>query len=464
MYHQITEADLNYFETITKKSNIYYGQVIHDQYAHDEMELYGKYMPDCVIQVETADEISKLVAYCNEKNIAITPRGAGTGLCGGCVAIHGGLVISFEKMNKILEIDKKTMTAVVEPGVLLMEIGEAVEKEGLLYAPDPGEKSASIGGNVVTNAGGMRAVKYGVTKDYVKGLEVVLPNGELVKFGGKTVKNSSGYNLKDLIVGSEGTLGIVSKIYLKLLPKPKKMISLLIPFNDLKECLDLVSPILNLANVPTTVEFMEQEVILDSQQFLNKTFPSNEYPAYLIVSYSGNTQAELDLMIKECAELCLKQGAIDIFISDTQERQESIWSARGAFLEAIKSSTTIMDECDVALDIDKIYEFMNFVKALSDKEKVRIRSFGHAGDGNLHIYVCKDDLSDERWEVVNKLCMDEMYAKAKSLDGQVSGEHGIGHAKKSYLVDSLGESQIHLMRGIKHTFDPNNIMNPGKII
>lgn len=464
MYHQISEEDVAYFKTIVKEQDLFVGSQIHEQYTHDEMELYGKYLPDVVIKVNNTDEIQKIVKYCNDHRIPITPRGSGTGLCGGCVALYGGVVLSTEKMKKIIEIDKETMTAVVEPGVLLMELGATVEAEGLLYAPDPGEKSATIGGNVVTNAGGMRAVKYGVTRDYVKGVEVVLPSGELVKFGGKTVKNSSGYNLKDLIVGSEGTLGIVSKIYLKLLPKPNKMISLLIPFKSLKHCLELVSPILNLPNIPTTIEFMEQEVILDSQQFLGKGFPSNEHPAYLIVSYSGNNQAELDVMIDACAKLSLDAGAIDVFISDTQERQSSIWSARGAFLEAIKSSTTIMDECDVALAINDIYPFMEFVKELSLREKVRIRSFGHAGDGNLHIYVCKDDMDDEQWNITVKRCMDEMYQRAQDLNGQVSGEHGIGHAKKIYLEASLGETQIALMQGIKDVFDPHQIMNPGKII
>lgn len=464
MYKTLTKEDVKYFETILDNGCVHFGEEIHSQYAHDEMEIYGKHMPDVVLQATSDKQVQAIVKYCNDNNLPITPRGAGTGLCGGCVPLYGGVVLSTEKMNHILEIDKDTMTAVVEPGVLLMELAATAEDQGLLYAPDPGEKSASIGGNVVTNAGGMRAVKYGVTRDYVKGVEVVLPNGELVKFGGKTAKNSSGYNLKDLIVGSEGTLGVVTKIYLKLLPKPNKMISLLVPFHGLKECLDMVPTVLNLPNIPTTVEFMEQEVILDSIEFLGKGFPSSEYPAYLIISYSGNTQDELDHMIKECAEVCLTQGAIDVFISDTVERQESIWSARGAFLEAIKSSTTTMDECDVAIDINRIYEFMSFVRDLSNEQDVRIRSFGHAGDGNLHIYVCKDDMSDTRWSDVVKICMDKMYDKAKEFNGQVSGEHGVGHAKKAYLKESLGETQLMLMQGIKSTFDPNNIMNPGKII
>ncbi len=463
MYKPVTAADLDYFRSIVGQENVFNQAAIHEEYSHDEMIIYGKYLPEAVVKTTQVAEVSALVKYCNEQKIPITPRGAGTGLCGGCVALKGGIVLSLEKMNRILEIDHQTLTAVLEPGVLLMELADACEAEGLLYAPDPGERSATVGGNVVTNAGGMRAVKYGVTKDYVRGLEVVLASGEVVEFGGKTVKNSSGYNLKDLMVASEGTLGVITKIYAKLLPKPHKFVSLLIPFNDLKQALEVVPLILNLPNIPTTLEFMEKEVILDAQEFLGKAFPSQEYPAYLIVSYSGNTNAEIDLMVDECAKLVLAKQAVDVLISDTTERQESIWNARGAFLEAIKSSTTLMDECDVALKIDQVYNFISYVQELAETYQVRIRSFGHAGDGNLHVYVCKDDLSDERWEVVVNAVMDALYQRAKELKGQVSGEHGIGHAKKVYLASALGETQLALMRGIKTVFDPNKILNPGKI-
>ena len=359
MYQKVTTTDIEFFKKVVGSNNVFSETEIHEEYSHDEMVYYGKYLPEVVLKVKTDQEISEILKYCNEKSIPITPRGSGTGLCGGCVALHGGVVLSLEKMKKIIEIDQKTMTAVIEPGVLLMELADTVEALDLFYAPDPGERSATVGGNVVTNAGGMRAVKYGVTKDYVKGVEVVLANGEILKFGGKTNKNSSGYNLKDLMISSEGTLGIITKLYLKLLPKPRKMVSLLIPFSDLKTSLEVVPNILNLPNVPTTLEFMEQEVILDAQEYLGKPFPSKEFPAYLIVSYSGNNDQEIDLMVKECADIVLGSGAIDVFISDTEERQDSIWSARGAFLEAIKNSTPLMDECDVVLEIDKIMSLWN---------------------------------------------------------------------------------------------------------
>ena len=464
MFHKVTKEDIQYFQSVCTEKRVHTEEEIHEDYTHDEMIDYGSFLPEVVVEVKSTEEISKILSYCNGHDIPVTPRGAGTGLCGGCVTIHGGVLLSTIKMNQVLEIDKKTMTAVVEPGVLLMEFADLVSENDLLYAPDPGEKSATIGGNVMTNAGGMRAVKYGVTRDYVKGMEVVLADGSIVEFGGKIAKNSSGYSLKDLMIGSEGTLGVITKIYLKLLPKPKKMTSLLIPFTDLKKCLDMVPLIMNLPNIPTTIEFMEKEVIEDAQEYLGKQFPNKEFPAYLIVSYSGNSKSEIETLYADCAKLCLEHGAIDVFVSDTEERQDSIWSARGAFLEAIKSSTTKMDECDVVVDINKVYDFLQFVNQLSKKYEIRIRSFGHAGDGNLHIYVCKDDCEDERWETVVKGTMDEMYAKAKEMKGQVSGEHGIGHAKKGYLKDSLAEKQIELMKGIKAVFDPKGILNPGKVI
>ncbi len=463
-YKQITKADIDYFKTFIKEENIQVAYDIHEDYTHDEMTEYGKFSPEVVIKVLDTKQISQIMKYCHQEMIPVTPRGSGTGLCGGCVALYKGVILSTEKMNKILEIDKSNLVAVCEPGVLLMELAAEVAAQGFLYAPDPGEKSATIGGNVMTNAGGMRAVKYGVTRDYVRGMEVVLPTGEIIELGGKIAKNSSGYSLKDLMIGSEGTLGIVTKVYLKLLAKPKKMISLLIPFDDLKSCLNLVPQILALPNQPTTLEFCEKEVIEDASEYLGKQFPSKDYAAYLIVSYSGNTKEDIEKMYDDTANLCLNAEAIDVYISDTDERQESIWNARGAFLEAIKSSTTTMDECDVVVDIDKIYPFLQYVKQLGEKYEVRIRNFGHAGDGNLHCYVCKDDMDDQRWEFVVNTCMQAMYDKARELKGMTSGEHGIGHAKKGFLKEALGDTQIDLMRKIKEVFDPHQILNPGKVI
>ena len=245
---------------------------IHPDYSHDEMMIYGKKEPEVVIQIKSAQEASNIMKYASEHNIPVTPRGAGTGLCGGCVPLEGGIVLNTSLMNRILEIDADTMSITLEPGVLLMEVQEAVKNAGFLYAPDPGEKSATVGGNVMTNAGGMRAVKYGVTRDYVRGLEVVTPTGEILELGGKVAKNSSGYSLLHLMVGSEGTLGIVTKIIMKILPSPKKMTSLLIPFDSLSSALKTVPEIMKLPEVATTIEFMEKEVLDDAQEFLGKEY------------------------------------------------------------------------------------------------------------------------------------------------------------------------------------------------
>lgn len=464
MFRKLENRDIEALSAITGQDYVSVRDEIHPDYTHDEMTHYGCFDPELVIQPGCTEEVSQILAYANQEHLPVTTRGAGTGLCGGCVPIHGGIVMSMMRMNKILEIDEQTMNAVLQPGVLLMEIIEEAANHNLLYAPDPGEKSASVGGNVMTNAGGMRAVKYGVTRDYVRGLEVVLADGSVLTLGGKTSKNSSGYSLKDLIVGSEGTLAVVTKITMKLLPKPRAMTSLLIPFTMLKDALTLVPKIMRLPAVATTIEFMEKEVIQDAQDYLGKDFPNKEFNAYLIVSYSANTPEEMQAMIHDCAELALQEGAEDVFISDTEERQSSIWDARGAFLEAIKNSTTQMDECDVVVDIDKVADFCQFARDLSIQEDIRIRSFGHAGDGNLHIYVLKDALPEEEWQRKVARCMDALYAKAAAMKGQVSGEHGIGHAKRDYLKQSLDPVQIELMKRIKAAFDPNGILNPGKVI
>ena len=464
MFRKLEPRDIEALSAITGRDYVSVRDEIHPDYTHDEMTHYGCFDPELVIQPGCTEEVSQILAYADQEHLPVTTRGAGTGLCGGCVPIHGGIVMSMMRMNKILEIDEQTMNAVLQPGVLLMEIIEEAANHNLLYAPDPGEKSASVGGNVMTNAGGMRAVKYGVTRDYVRGLEVVLADGSVLTLGGKTSKNSSGYSLKDLIVGSEGTLAVVTKITMKLLPKPRAMTSLLIPFTTLKDALTLVPKIMRLPAVATTIEFMEKEVIQDAQDYLGKDFPNKEFNAYLIVSYSANTPEEMQAMIHDCAELALQEGAEDVFISDTEERQSSIWDARGAFLEAIKNSTTQMDECDVVVDIDKVADFCQFARDLSIQEDIRIRSFGHAGDGNLHIYVLKDALPEDEWQRKVARCMDALYAKAAAMKGQVSGEHGIGHAKRDYLKQSLDPEQIELMKRIKAAFDPNGILNPGKVI
>ena len=462
-FKKVDAKDLQYFEALMP-GRVMHGDGISTDYDHDEMTEYGHFKADAVLQALTAQEISAVMKYCNEQHIAVTPRGAGTGLCGGCVAIHGGIILSTEKMKKVLEVDEKNMTATVEPGVLLMEFPKSLEGTGLFYPPDPGEKTATMGGNVMTNAGGMRAVRYGVTRDYVLGMEVVLPDGTIMELGGKNVKTSSGYSLLDLMIGSEGTLGLLTKLTVKLIPEPKCNLSLLIPFADLENCISAVPKVLACGCEPTAVEFMEREVIACAEKYLGKQFPDTSADAYLLVRLDGASVDALQPSIDALTDLCLDLGAKDVLLADTDERKESIWNARGAFLEAIKGSTPSMDECDVVVPRDKIAAFVKTSGEIGKKHGVRICSFGHAGDGNLHIYACQDELQGEDWKKAVSGVMDDLYFAARELGGEVSGEHGIGHAKREFLHQSMGETQVRLMRGIKAAFDPNGILNPGKVI
>ncbi len=461
-YSKINNEDITFLESLCGKKKVFTEDRINEDFSHDELSGISQY-PEVLVEVSSTEEVSKIMKYAVKRNIPVTPRGQGTGLVGGSVAIYGGIMMNMSSMNKILELDEENLTLTVEPGVLLMEISKFVEEHDLFYPPDPGEKSATIGGNINTNAGGMRAVKYGVTRDYVRGLEVVLADGEVMEFGGKIVKNSSGYSLKDMIVGSEGTLGIVTKAVLRLLPLPQKTISLLIPYPDLAQAIETVPLIIKSKSIPTAIEFMEREVILAAEDFLGKAFPDSSAAAYLLLTFDGNSKEEVEQAYEKVAHICLDSGALDVFISNTQERNDAIWSARGAFLEAIKSSTSEMDECDVVVPRKFVADFIKDIKTLQEEFGVRIMNFGHAGDGNLHIYVLKDELTEEVWKEKLNAVFDMMYAKADTLGGLVSGEHGIGYAKKTFLQRSIGDSGMELLKRIKLAFDPANILNPGKV-
>ena len=462
MYKNLTDQDISFLRSVIPNDRIVIKDAISEDFSHDELGGINA-MPDILIYPLTTEEVSTIAEYCYKNDIPMVVRGSGTGLVGSSVAINGGVMICTNMMNKILELDENNLTVTVQPGVLLMELAEFVEKNNFFYPPDPGEKSATIGGNISTNAGGMRAVKYGVTRDYVRGLTIVLPDGKIEKLGGKVVKNSSGYSLKDLIVGSEGTLAIVTEAILKLLPLPTKSISLLVPFDAIDEALDCVPEIIKSKTNPTAIEYMSRETILFSEEYLSKRFPDTSHDAYLLLTFDGNSIDVIETDYAIVADLCIKMGAIDAFFVDTDERKESVWSARGAFLEAIKASTDEMDECDVVVPRDKIADFIKFTHTLTKEIGIRIPSFGHAGDGNLHIYICRDGLSDDEWKQKSKKAFELMYLKAKEFGGQVSGEHGIGFAKKEYLRDCIGEEQILLMQRIKEAFDPKNLLNPRKI-
>ncbi len=463
MYKQVDMEDLNYINSVvTDTSNVFWKEEISEDYSHDELGGISNY-PDVLVKVSTTEEISKIVKYAYDNDISVVARGSGTGLVGASVPLYNGIMLDTTLMNNILELDEENLTLTVEPGVMLMEIGKYVEERNFFYPPDPGEKSATIGGNISTNAGGMRAVKYGVTRDYVRGLEVVLPNGEIAEFGGKVVKNSSGYSLKDLIIGSEGTLGIITKATLKLLPLPKFSISLLVPFESLDDAIEAVPQIVKSKAIPTAIEFMQREVILSAEEFLGKTFPDSSNEAYLLLTFDGSTREQVEHDYETVADLCIELGAIDAYIVDTEERKEGVWSARGAFLEAIHASTDEMDECDVVVPRNRVADFIKYTKELQSEYEIRIPSFGHAGDGNLHVYICKDGMPEDIWKDKLNSVFDKMYLRAREYGGMVSGEHGIGYAKKGYLSSQLCENNINIMKGIKQVFDPKNILNPGKV-
>ena len=463
MYKVMNESDFEYLRTVLSPDRVLTGHAISEDYSHDELGGISR-LPDALCRVESTEEVSRIMAYAYAQNIPVVVRGSGTGLVGAGVAIHGGIMIEMAKLNKILELDEENLTVTVQPGVLLMELAAFAQEHGFLYPPDPGEKSATIGGNISTNAGGMRAVKYGVTRDYVRGLTAVLPDGRIVELGGKVVKNSSGYDLKDLLIGSEGTLAVITEAIMKLVPLPAESVSLLVPYASIEEAIHTVPKLVRSRFSLTAIEFMERGTILFSEEYLGKRFPDRKAPVYLLLTVDGSDRDVVDRELSGVAELCLENGALDAYIVDTEERRGTVWSARSAFLEAIKASTTEMDECDVVVPRNHVAEFVLYTHEVAKQLDIRIPSFGHAGDGNLHIYICRDDLTEEVWKEKLQKVFDLLYTRANELGGLVSGEHGVGYAKREYLRQAAGDTQMELMRGIKKVFDPKNILNPGKVI
>ncbi len=463
MFNKIDERHKAHLRTLVEHSRIAFGEQIGQDYSHDELEGVHA-MPEVLIKVKTAQEVSGIMAYANEHSIPVVVRGSGTGLVGAAVAVHGGIMIDMTAMKAVLQLDKRNMCITVQPGILLMELAAYVTEHGLFYPPDPGEKSATIGGNISTNAGGMRAVRYGVTRDYVRGLNCVMPDGRIEHFGGKIAKNSSGYSIKDLIIGSEGTLAIIVEATLRLLPMPKESVSLLVPFTSFRKAISAVPEIMLCGDDPTAVEFMTSGTVALAERFLGKRFPKTGSDAALLLTFDGSDKQSLKERYESTGRRCMELGALDAFIVDTDERKEVVWSARGAFLEAIKADTSEMDECDVVVPRDKIADFVERVEQLAKELDMRIPYFGHAGDGNLHIYFCRDNLSEAEWQTRLKQGFDVLYEYADSLGGLVSGEHGIGHAKREFLLSSVGQCQVEVMRGIKKVFDPKGILNPGKIV
>lgn len=468
-YNRLMPALADALTAVVGVQRIQLGAGVKEGYAHDEMPIYGKYMPEAVILPETTEEVAAIMKLCAEHKIPVTVRGAGTGLVGGCVPIHGGIVLSTERMNKILSYDMNNMVVHIQPGVLLCDLAADALSHGLMYPPDPGEKTATVGGNVSTNAGGMRAVKYGVTRDYVLAMTVVLPSGEVIKLGKTVCKTSSGYSLLHLMIGSEGTLGIITELTLKLIPQPTMDVSLILPFADIASAIASV-PAIKLANLdPQSIEFMERDIVDSSARFTgNAVFPTTvngkSVGAYILVTLVGDSEAELSLKMDKLGELAEKVGAYDVLVVWTAGLKKDVWAARSAFLTVIEAETKLLDEMDVVVPVDRIAEFLVFTHDAGERQGIRIRSFGHAGDGNLHIYCCSNDLEEDEFKRRTKRVMDSCYAKCTEFEGQVSGEHSIGHAKKEYLRESVGDTAYGLMGAIKKVFDPDNILNPGKVV
>jgi len=441
---------------------------IDPNYGHDEMPIYGSRLPEAVCEVESTEEVAAIMKLCNENLIPVTPRGAGTGLVGGCVPLMGGVIICTARMNRIIGYDMNNLCVHTQVGVRLCDLAADAEAHGLFYPPDPGEKTATVGGNVSTNAGGMRAVKYGVTRDYVMAMTVVLPSGEIVRLGKTVCKTSSGYALLHLMCGSEGTLGIITELTLKLITKPKRDISLILPFEQLSDAIAAV-PKLKLANLdPQSIEFMDSDIVSSSSAFTgNPIFPTElagrKIGGSILVTLVGNSEDELFIKLEKLAEVAEKVGAIDVLVVDTPNLKKEVWAARSSFLTAIEADTKLLDELDVVVPVDKIADFLGYVREAGTEQGIYIRNFGHAGDGNLHIYCCSNTMTKEEFVPKVKIVMDKCYSKCTEFGGQVSGEHAIGHAKKDYLRESVGEEAFSIMAQIKKVFDPNLILNPGKV-
>lgn len=451
-------------------------QIVGEQYVlsdSENLENYGRdetedllFLPEVVVKPGTSEEISMILKLANAALIAVTPRGAGTGLSGGALPIHAGIILSMERFNKILQIDERNLQATVEPGVINETFQNAVKEQGLFYPPDPASKgSCFLGGNVAESSGGPKCVKYGTTRDYVLNLEVVLPTGEIIETGANTLKNSTGYNLTQLMVGSEGTLGIATKIIVKLLPLPKYDLLMLVPFRSLDEACAAVSEVFRAGFTPSALELMER----DALDWVSRYVKSNvvkleeDIQAHLLIEVDGN---DMEVLLKEMeaiAELMMKYDTADILFADSVAQKQELWRLRRGINEAVKNNA-ISKEQDTVVPRAELPKLVKGVKEVGGKYKFKTVCYGHAGDGNLHIRLIKGDLTDEQWngDYIKK-AIAEIFTICKELGGTISGEHGIGLVQQEYMSIVFSEKALELQRSIKKVFDPNGILNPGKM-
>lgn len=435
-----------------------------NNYAHDETENLH-FLPGLVIKPRTVGEVSAIMKICNEQHIPVTPRGAGTGLSGGALPQFGGVLLSTERMNSILEIDERNLQVTTEPGVITEVLQNAVKEKGLFYPPDPSSRgSCFIGGNIAENSGGPKAVKYGVVKDYVLNLEVVLPTGDIIWTGANVLKNSTGYNLTQLIVGSEGTLGIVTKIVLKLLPFPKYDLLMLVPFNSLEKAGEAVSAIFRAGFTPSAMELVEINALKIVSKFVDSAVVpvTDEMEAHLIIEVDGNHIDTLMSEMEAISELLTKYDCGDVFFADDAQQKAELWKLRRRVAEAVKINGYTIEE-DTVVPRAELPALIRGVKQLGKEYNFDVVCYGHAGDGNLHIRIKKEGsiYSLNNPEVIPALRA--LFELVKKLGGTISGEHGIGLIQKEYMDIVFDEAQMKLMKGIKKTFDPNNILNSGKI-
>jgi len=435
-----------------------------EDYCHDESPNISA-VPSIILKPADEAQIASIMAYCNRERIAVVPRGLGTGVAGGAIPFDDAVLLSLERLDKILEIDSENLMVVTQPAVITGDLQAELESHSLFYPPDPASKdSCSIGGNVATNAGGMTAVKYGITRSYVTGIRAVLPTGEIIRYGGKLVKNVAGYDLLHTILGSEGTLAIITEITLRLLPLPQHRVDLLVGFDTVDDAASAVSEIIRRKIVPTAIEFMEGEIVRIVGDVLEKDVPMRDAGAQLIISMDDEDAERLEQRYFALGEIAMELGAIDVLVADTRPFQDRLWEVRRSMREALRAvSPTIVAE-DVAVPRAKVPDLWRGARELGEKFGIKVLSFGHAGDGNLHIDALKYDMPDDQWNSAIEKWVPELFELTVALGGTITAEHGIGRLKRQYLPINHGEAELQLMQRIKTAFDPNGILNPGKAI
>jgi glycolate oxidase len=465
MNHGAISLDLyNQLVGIVGKEFVLTDEDLLAQYGHDETEKL-LFLPEVVVRPRTPQEVSSIMQLCNEGKIPVTPRGAGTGLSGGALPHLGGVLISTDRMNEVIKIDEDNLQVITEPGVITQVLQDAVKERGLFYPPDPSSKgSCFIGGNIAENSGGPKAVKYGVVKDYVLNLEVVLPTGEIIWTGSNVLKNSTGYNLTQLMVGSEGTLGIVTKIVLKLIPHPKHDLLMLVPFTSLEKASEAVSAIFKAGFTPSALELVE----IDALKIVSKYMPNSaiqlteDTAAHLIIEVDGNHLDTLRNEMEAIAELLLQFDCGEIYFAEDAMQKEVLWSMRRKVAEYVKLEGYTIEE-DTVVPRAALPALIKGLKQLGERLDFKVVCYGHAGDGNLHVRIYKEGIPNSHEHPVMTAILRELFALVGSLGGTISGEHGIGLIQKPYLDIVIDETRMNLMRSIKKAFDPNNILNAGKI-